>query len=219
MLGKEYSWVKWRALTSLMMGVLLFSEPVWNDKSGSSSTFKSESSEQLFLGSAAVLTEVTLSGFASIYFEKVIKTDKEQFNIWDRNFQLAFGSFPIYFAFILADGGGKAGYFGGWSMVTFFLAILGSAGGLLVALSIKYGDAILKTLATTGAIVLSSVLDHIFLNGPLSAGMMLAGGIVIICIFDYSFDPTPSPKQVDPKAMVASTEDAKTDNTATNSKV
>ena len=143
------------------------------------------------LGSAAVLTEVVLSGFASIYFEKVIKTDTDQqLNIWERNFQLALGSFPVYLAFILADGGGEAGFLGGWSVVTFMLAMLGAAGGLLVALSIKYGDAILKTLATTGAIVLSSLLDHFMLGGPLTAVMVLAGGVVVTSIFDYSFDKT-----------------------------
>ena len=62
----------------------------------------------------------------------------------------------------------------------------------MVALSIKYGDSILKTLATTGAIVLSSLLDHVFLNGPLTPSMVIAGSIVVIAICNYSFDATPS---------------------------
>ncbi len=36
----------------------------------------------------SVLTEVALSGFASIYFEKVVKSTKEVITIWERNFQL-----------------------------------------------------------------------------------------------------------------------------------
>ena len=39
---------------------------------------------------------------------------------------------------------------------------------MFVALSIKYGDSILKTLAVSGAIVVSSVLDRMFLGGPLT---------------------------------------------------
>ena len=35
-----------------------------------------------------VLSEVVLSGFASIYFEKVIKSTTEVVTIWERNFQL-----------------------------------------------------------------------------------------------------------------------------------
>jgi len=151
----------------------------------------SDDDGNVILGTLAVLTEVTLSGFASIYFEKVVKTDPEgqNLNIWERNFQLALGSFPVYLGFILVGNGGKL--FNGWSKVTFVLALLGAAGGLLVALSIKYGDAILKTLATTGAIVLSSILDHVWLQGPLTASMALAGCVVVTAIFDYSFDATP----------------------------
>jgi len=188
MLKRSYSYVKWRALVTLMLGVLLFSEPVWYVESDNVTTVDGN----VFLGTMAVLAEVTLSGFASIYFEKAIKTDPEQMTIWERNFQLALGSFPVYALFIFWNGGNEVGYFGGWSHITVMLALLGAAGGLLVALSIKYADAILKTLATTGAIILSSILDHVLLNGPLDGIMMLAAGVVVLAIFDFSFDPTPS---------------------------
>jgi UDP-sugar transporter A1/2/3 len=62
---------------------------------------------------------------------------------------------------------------------------------LLVALSIKHGDAILKTLATTGAILLSSVLDYLVLGGPLTPVKMIAGVQVVISICNYTFDTTP----------------------------
>lgn len=91
------------------------------------------------------------------------------------------------------DGGGKLGYFGGWSWVAVVVASLGAAGGLLVALSIKYGDSILKTLATTAAIILSSVLDWAFLGGPLTSIMCIAGVQVVLSIVNYTFDPTPKP--------------------------
>ena len=188
MLKRKYSYVKWRALVTLMLGVLLFSEPVWYVDSDSVTT----AGGNIYLGTLAVLSEVTLSGFASIYFEKVIKTDPEQMTIWERNFQLALGSFPVYMIFIFWSGGNEVGYFGGWSKITVLLALLGAAGGLLVALSIKYADAILKTLATTGAIILSSILDHVLLDGPLNGVMTLAAGVVVIAIFDFSFDPTPA---------------------------
>jgi Nucleotide-sugar transporter len=71
------------------------------------------------------------------------------------------------------------------------VAILGAAGGLLVALSIKYGDAILKTLATTASIILSSVIDNLWLGGPLTPVMIIAGVQVIIAICNYTFDATP----------------------------
>lgn len=101
------------------------------------------------------------------------------------------GSVPVYLGFMVWSGGGSAGLFGGWSVVAWAVALLGAAGGLLVALSIKYGDAILKTLATTAAIILSSVLDWYLLDGPLTPIMMIAGVQVILSICNYTFDATP----------------------------
>jgi UDP-sugar transporter A1/2/3 len=193
MLRRQYSWTKWRALIALMMGVLLFSEPIWGSKSNSHSALTDGNA---FVGTVAVMIEVSLSGFASIYFEKVIKTDPLQLGIWERNFQLALGSMPVYLLFIACDGGGTAGFFGGWSAMAVLLSALGAAGGLLVALSIKYGDSILKTLATTGAIVLTGLLDYLFLGGPLTSSMAIAGVQVIIAICNYTFDASPSLTQI-----------------------
>ena len=190
LLQRQYSATKWRALIALVFGVLLFSEPIWSK--ADNLTVHNENAQPV-LGIIAVSIEVTLSGFASIYFEKVIKADALHLSIWERNFQLALGSVPVYLAFILSDRGGEAGFGGGWSLVALMVSLLGAAGGLLVALSIKYGDAILKTLATTGAIILSSVLDHTFLGGPLTPVMMIAGVQVVIAICNYTFDPTPAP--------------------------
>ena len=203
-LRRRYSSARWRALISLMLGVLLFSEPVWNTDNGG----KSVNGGSTMLGCGAVLIEVWLSGFASIYFEKVVKTDAEQMTIWERNFQLAMWSFPIYMGFIVFEGGGKAGFLGGWSTTAFMLSVLGAAGGLLVALSIKYGDSILKTLAVTGAILLSSLMDHYLLAGPLTPIMVIAGAQVVIAICNYTFDlrpvetkPNPTPTSDNTKEM------------------
>lgn len=187
LLKRSYSWARWRALFSLMCGVLLFSHPIWGDPN----KLLAQDGGNTIVGSLAVLTEVTLSGFASIYFEKVIKTDVLQLGIWERNFQLALGSFPIYLLFIVFEWGGEVGILGGWSWMAFLLALLGAGGGLLVSLSIKYGDAILKTLATTGSIILSAGLDHTLLGGPLTPVMCIAGVQVIIAICNYTFDATP----------------------------
>lgn len=205
MLRRSYSMTKWRALISLMLGVLLFSEPIWNKADMS----VNPEGGNVVLGTAAVLIEVTLSGFASIYFEKVIKTDPEQLGIWERNYQLAFGSIPIYIMFMIWDEGGVAGYGGGWSPVAVVLALLGAAGGMLVALSIKHGDSILKTLATTGAIVLSATLDHFMLGGPLTPIMCIAGVQVIISICNYTFDMSPpeAPLKVEKPASPAYTDE------------
>jgi solute carrier family 35 (UDP-sugar transporter), member A1/2/3 len=203
LLRHQYSWTKWRALIALLLGVLLFSEPIWGDPEKQ----RAMDGGNAVLGTVAVLSEVTLSGFASIYFEKVIKTDPLRLSIWERNFQLALGSFPVYIVFIAWDGGGEAGLLGGWSFLALTLSALGAAGGLLVALSIKYGDSILKTLATTGAIILSSVLDHVFLGGPLTPSMMIAGVQVIAAICNYTFDAEPQLAPLQSQSTVSSSND------------
>lgn len=205
LLQRHYSATKWRALIALVFGVLLFSEPIWSDLD----SWRAENeSAYPVIGILAVLIEVTLSGFASIYFEKVVKKDALKLSIWERNFQLALGSLPVYFFFITWDNGGTAGLGGGWSMVALIVSILGAAGGLLVALSIKYGDAILKTLATTGSIILSSVLDYAFLDGPLTPVMVIAGVQVVIAICNYTFDATPE-KQASKEQDETKVEEAK----------
>ena len=55
---------------------------------------------------AAALGDVLLSGFVSIYFEKVLKSTTETFSVWDRNFQLAFWSTVIYLPIMVSAGNG-----------------------------------------------------------------------------------------------------------------
>lgn len=57
--------------------------------------------------------------------------------------------------------------FANWSLVALVLSFFGAVGGMLVALSIKYGDSVLKTLALSGSIMYASV-DHICLDGPMN---------------------------------------------------
>jgi UDP-sugar transporter A1/2/3 len=222
-LQRRYTATQWRALVALVLGVLLFTEPVWNSSkfTGTSLTqgggdasqehqLWKQDHQRPWLGTMAVMMEVTMSGFASIYFEKVIKIDPLQLSIWERNFQLALGSVPVYLLFILQENVGGTTQSGhgpgsGWTPLAVVVAALGAAGGLLVALSIKYGDSILKTLATTGAIILSSVLDHVWLRGPLTPTMMIAGCQVIFAICNYTFDATPPVSPAAAKAAAAVT--------------
>ena len=66
--------------------------------------------------------------------------------------------------------------------------MLGGGGGILVALSVKYSDAVLKSLATSGAIVLATWAGHVLLDGPLNFSMILGMLIVMLSIFQYSTD-------------------------------
>lgn len=184
-LKTSLTWTKWRALALLVFGCILVASPTFNSES-------KESGYLQLLGYSAVLTEVVLSGFASIYFEKVVKSTSEVVTIWERNFQLGFYSLIMYTAIILYEGSSSRVPWSNWTFLTFLVAVLGAAGGLLVAATLKYADSILKTMATSGAIVLSTILGHYFLNGPMNLIICIGALVTIIAISNYTLDATPS---------------------------
>ena len=95
------------------------------------------------------------------------------------------------------------------SVVTLGCAAVGALGGVLVALSIKYvrspprndhnhssfslktralwqTDSIMKTIATTGSIVLTTVLNAAFLSGPFTLPIWAGGLVVVVSVFNYN---------------------------------
>ena len=194
-LGTQLTPTKWRALVLLVVGCILVASPSFDDSDKS----QSDSVSGQVLGYGAVLTEVCLSGFASIYFEKVVKSNTEVVTVWERNFQLAFYSILIYFVLLAYDSHSSetssASSSSPWSMVTFVVAFLGALGGLLVAATLKYADSILKTLATAGAIVLATVFGHFLLGSLLNLVIMLGSVCTIIAILNYTLDATPHKMQ------------------------
>jgi UDP-sugar transporter A1/2/3 len=189
-LRTSLSSAKWRALGLLALSCILVVSP---DLSGgkASSGDAEEAYMMKTIGYVAVLLEVSLSGAASIYFEKFLKSSTEVLSIWERNFQLSFYSILIYFIMMTYDHHySERVAWSNWTLLTFTVSALGAAGGLLVAATLKYADSILKTLATAGAIVISTMLGHIFLDGPLNLVMVIGCVSTIIAISNYSFDST-----------------------------
>ncbi len=78
-----------------------------------------------------------------------------------------------------------------WSFLTFSVSFLGALGGLLVAATLKYADSILKTMASAGAIVLSTILGHVWMDGPMDMVTCIGGITTILSIMNYSWDYTP----------------------------
>jgi UDP-sugar transporter A1/2/3 len=187
MLGNRYSWTQWRALILLVAGVVLFVLPTLKKGGNAEDDIVSSlSKNDLVLGVAAEMVVITLSGYASIYFERAIKHDP--FDIWERNFQLCFYGILMYITLISLET--QNVHFSNWTPMAFALSFLGAAGGLLVALSIKYGDSVLKTLAISGSIIYASIVDHVCLDGPMNEQMGLSAIVVVIAVLNYNFDAT-----------------------------
>lgn len=194
-LRRYISYLKWRALLELVLGCILVTVPQLSPSSGDTTG----STTKFCVGMLAVITEVSLSGFASIYFEKVIKTSDEKLSIWDRNYQLAMHSIILYILYGVAqhrnafdDATQPYVPFHDFSPVAWTLAFLGGFGGILVALTVKLADSVVKTLAVSCAIVTSTLASHYVLGGILTLEMVIGALIVTFSVINYSFDPSPS---------------------------
>jgi len=186
-LGRILSQPKWCALVCLVLGVLLItleaqpSAQACAEPAVVRSGMMPDSPVSYAVGVVAVALDSLLSGFATVYFEKVLKTTV--LTVWDRNLQLAFYSMLIYGPWTIYDN--PTNPFRGWSMVTVVVAVLGAVGGILVALVIKYADGLAKSLSTASSIVLTTVASHFLFAGPMSSPIIIGSLIVIISGYNY----------------------------------
>lgn len=82
----------------------------------------------------------------------------------------------------------EGSFFDGWTHNAVILSILGSAGGLLVALTMKYTDAVLKTFATSGAIIVTAIGGHFMMDSPLDIPIGVGAGCTVLSLLNYSDD-------------------------------
>jgi len=133
MLGRQYSWTKIRALLTLVGGVVLFVLPTLESTSDTTTGIANDTSAVIKGCLAQGLTSI-LSGFASIYFERVIKndSDSECLDIWARNFQLGLHSIVIYTILLVGNPSSDVSkdFLKSWTPLAFALSGLGACGGL-----------------------------------------------------------------------------------------
>jgi drug/metabolite transporter (DMT)-like permease len=164
LLGRALGPRKWRALVSLTCGVILVaqgSSPARATASGHSEAATAASLQLHLLGLGAVTADVLLSGLASVYFEKVIKSTEIKLSgtspasrpkpqsapmreavmcvtaltrhvvhacaaVWDRNFQLAAVSAPLYLPLALQAVTPERGFFAGFTFLAHGVAVMGN---------------------------------------------------------------------------------------------
>ncbi|KAK5982978.1 UDP-galactose translocator [Trichostrongylus colubriformis] len=151
------------------------------------------------IGFIAVLVACCLSGFAGIYFEKILKGS--DVSIWIRNIQLALPSifFALLFAFvkdnteIFADGIAPEAIWRrmlfGFDWAVWVTIAISAFGGLVVAVVIKFADNILKAFATSFAIVLNCILAYFLFNFRPTMFFVVGACFVIGAVFVYSIYP------------------------------
>ncbi|KAH7699458.1 UGT1 protein [Aphelenchoides avenae] len=162
MLSKKLNALKWLSLLLLTAGVALVQLP--KDSGKAKAADEHATSDQL-IGFIAVLAACFSSGFAGVYFEKILKGSTV--SLWMRNLQLAF--FSIFGGFFMVwlydwDAVKQDGFFQGYNSVIWVAVMLQAYGGLVIALVVKYADNILKVFAVSLSIILSSFISWSLLN-------------------------------------------------------
>jgi len=166
-------------------------------------------SSAVLVGVAAVLASSLLSGFANVYFEKVVKT-RPKVSIWMRNVQLGLFSLPQAASLVAADAPiiAQHGALVGFTSLAWSVVILKALGGLLVGAVVKYADNVLKTYATAIAIILTCVVSCVMSATAPSFGFLQGMAMVIASIFMYNLGGSKSAsKPVAPPPEAEAAED------------
>ncbi|KAF7223291.1 transcript variant X1, partial [Nothobranchius furzeri] len=183
MLGKRLVLHQWLSLLLLMAGVALVQWPTDLEQ-------KVLTPGSQFMGVTAVLIACLSSGFAGVYFEKILKETKQ--SVWVRNIQLGLFSFVFgLMGMMVYDGRSvvKSGMFQGYNTITWIVVILQAVGGLVVAMVIKHADNILKGFATSMSIILSTLISYFLLHDFNPTGVFFVGAMLVIAAtFLYSYE-------------------------------
>lgn len=177
---------QWISLVVLVLGIVSVQMA---DTRPSDST-KVPDEQNRLLGFAAALGACCLSGYAGIFFERVLKAS--DVSLWIRNVQLSFLSIPLgLFTTFVSDYSSlrKNGFFFGYDGFVIYVIILQAVGGLIVAMVVKYADNILKGFATSLAIIISCVASIYLFNFVLTFQFIIGVVLVISSVYGYNYKP------------------------------
>ncbi|VDN95347.1 unnamed protein product [Brugia pahangi] len=199
LLGKKLDSQKWISLLLLTIGIALVQLPKDLGKVTSLTAELSVSTDsERMVGLLAVIAACFSSGFAGVYFEKVLKGSSV--SLWMRNLQLAF--FSLFGGFLMvwfydSKQINEYGFFQGYNSIIWIVVLLQAYGGLVVALVVKYADNILKGFAVSFSIVLSSLMSYWLLDDFQPSLIFAIGAMVVIfSTFFYGYEPKQLPKLV-----------------------
>eukprot|EP00428_Durinskia_dybowskii_P067446 CAMPEP_0170366438 /NCGR_PEP_ID=MMETSP0117_2-20130122/6416_1 /TAXON_ID=400756 /ORGANISM="Durinskia baltica, Strain CSIRO CS-38" /LENGTH=215 /DNA_ID=CAMNT_0010621023 /DNA_START=230 /DNA_END=873 /DNA_ORIENTATION=+ len=147
-------------------------------------------------GFVAVLVAACMSGFAGVYFERVLKTSGT--SLWVRNIQMGISSIiggvvGIYLSGEL-DGVMQNGFFYGYNGIVLTVIVLQAIGGLVVAVVVKYADNILKGFAASFCIVTSCILSYIMFDFHPNSIFLLGAVLVMVSMYLYTLEPARKPE-------------------------
>jgi UDP-sugar transporter A1/2/3 len=202
LMDKQLTIRHWSALFLLTAGVACVQLA---SVSESNQEAKGEASSA-WMGFAALLINSASSGFAGIYFERLVKGTApkpprrtisqlrmplpRERSVWLQSMELGF--FGLLFSLILAlvgESGAtirRLGFFYGYDSMTWLVVGMQATGGMLVAMVIRYADSLLKAFATAASIVLSGVITFGIMGHQLSIEFVLGVSLVAGAVYLYA---------------------------------
>ncbi|XP_032512045.2 UDP-N-acetylglucosamine transporter isoform X1 [Danaus plexippus] len=176
---------QWGALGLLVIGVALVQ--LSSTEKAKATTSSNLPKQSKILGFGAALAACFISGFAGIYFEKVLK--ESDISVWMRNVQLSLASIPFGIITHAIKEGTMTNLLKGFDGFVWYLVVLQAGGGLIVAVVVKYADNILKGFATSVAIIISCVVSMYIFDFHLTIQFASGTLFVIGSIFLYGYVP------------------------------
>ncbi|XP_029911269.1 UDP-galactose translocator isoform X1 [Myripristis murdjan] len=189
MLRKSLSRVQWVSLLLLFAGVAVVQVQQEGNKEASVSN---SANQNYMVGLVAVVISCLSSGFAGVYFEKILKGSSA--SVWVRNVQLGvFGTALGTLGLWWNDGAAIAerGFLFGYTPMVWCVIFNQAFGGLLVAVVVKYADNILKGFATSFSIIVSTIMSIYLFAFHVDLLFTAGAGLVIGAVYMYSL-PKPA---------------------------
>jgi len=191
-LGKRYHIRKWRALILLTLGGILMEYHTFELHESGQLTDEGSISDPI-IGTIAILSIVLLSGFAGVITQKLLQNkggnSDIKLSVWDRNLQLSFWSLPVgVLSLLLKDRQElmEIGFFGNWTINTCIIVLLYGIGGILVAITIKYTDVVVKGFASAISLICICIFGSLMLGDTLDIIFTIGAAITVIATFNYS---------------------------------
>lgn len=182
LLHKKLLRAQWLAIALLTMGIAVVQ--LANASETKQSKMANAKEQSISAGLFFVLTACLCSGFASVYFEKIVKqggvakpaSSQKKASVWVQNAQLAGFTIMITACGVLSERltsstsdtsipealqtprtAQRTFFFNGFTTNVWIMMVNNAFGGLIVALVIKYADNILRGFATACATILAAV--------------------------------------------------------------
>ena len=172
MLNRRFSTMQWLSLILLTVGMVLIQLP----------SFSSASSNSLN-GFLAVIAACISSGFAGVWFEKMLKETKV--SLWIRNIQLSL--FSIIPALVLSFSTSSLDGLFNLNKRVLAIIFMQSVGGLLVSYVIKYTDNIIKSFAGSISIILTCICSVYFFDFKITSIFLTGFLLVILASTMYAY--------------------------------